>query len=485
MGTPGWSSSDNYHRSGLIMVEGRKKVTIVGAGLVGSLEACYLAQRGYEVHVYEYREDIRNMEHVPGRSINLAMSVRGLGALRKAGLDEHIRDGYGIPMYARMIHDRDGTTKPIPYGEDNQCIYSVGRRYVNEILLDEGSKYDNITFHFKHKLLKADLDNARLVFENQEGKSEVTVQSDLVIGCDGAYSAVRKEMMKKPRFNYSQTYIPHAYMELLMPAVNGDFAMPPNYLHIWPRGQFMMIGLPNQDKSFTLSLFMPTTTFENIKDRESLLQFFNENFRDSIALIGKDKLINEFFANRALPLVSVKCFPYNISGKSLIMGDAAHAMVPFYGQGMNCGMEDCLVLEAALDKHNGNFEKSLEEYSKNRNPDAEAMCDLAMYNYIEMRDLVNKKSFLVRKKLDNFLHWLFPNNWVPLYTSVTFTRMRYHECVSNRAWQDSALNKISAMVGISSLVGVYLLARHKACYDASNYILNQINLKAIEKMLKF
>jgi len=471
------------------MEERKKVVAVIGAGLVGSLEACYLAKRGYDVHVYEFREDIRKMEHVSGRSINLAMSVRGLGALNKVNLDDHIREEYGIPMYARMIHGTDGSTNPIPYGKENQCIYSVGRRYVNEALLDKGSEFEEITYHFKHKLIKANLEKPELVFERIDSEDPVdrivTINPDLVIGCDGAYSAVRKEMMKKPRFNYSQTYIPHAYMELLMPAVNGDFAMPPNYLHIWPRGQFMMIGLPNQDKSFTLTLFMPTTTFENIKDRESLLQFFNENFRDSIALIGKDKLINEFFANRALPLVSVKCFPYNISGKSLIMGDAAHAMVPFYGQGMNCGMEDCLVLEAALDKHNGNFEKSLEEYSKNRNPDAEAMCDLAMYNYIEMRDLVNKKSFLVRKKLDNFLHWLFPNNWVPLYTSVTFTRMRYHECVSNRAWQDSALNKISAMVGISSLVGVYLLARHKACYDASNYILNQINLKAIEKIFKF
>jgi len=241
-----------------------------------------------------------------------------------------------------------------------------------------------------------------------QNKKIVTITPDLVIGCDGAFSAVRKEMMKKPRFNYSQEYIPHAYMELCMPPVNGDFAMPPNYLHIWPRGQFMMIGLPNQDKTFTVTLFMPTSTFESIKDRDGVLQFFNENFRDSINLIGKEKLVSDFFSNRALPLVSIKCSPYNIAGKAVIMGDAAHAMVPFYGQGMNCGMEDCLVLEDALDKHKGDLEKSLEEYSINRNPDAEAMCDLAMYNYIEMRDLVNKKSFLVRKKLDNFLHWLLP-----------------------------------------------------------------------------
>lgn len=279
----------------------------------------------------------------------------------------------------------------------------------------------------------------------------MVITPDLVIGCDGAFSAVRKEMMKRPRFNYSQEYIPHAYMELSMPPIGDEFSLPPNYLHIWPRGQFMMIGLPNQDKSFTVTLFMPTATFENIKDRDSLLHFFNDNFRDSIPLIGIERLVDDFFSNRALPLVSVKCNPYNVGSKSLIMGDAAHAMVPFYGQGMNCGMEDCLVLEDALDKNNMDIGLALEDYSKTRNPDAEAMCDLAMYNYVEMRDLVNKKSFLVRKKLDNFLHWLLPSWWVPLYTSVTFSRMRYHKCVSNRAWQDSALGNISSLVGICGL----------------------------------
>jgi kynurenine 3-monooxygenase len=395
------------------------------------------------------------MEHVAGRSINLAMSVRGLGALKKIDLDEHVRNEYGIPMYARMIHSTNGDTNAIPYGKENQCIYSVGRRYVNEILLDEGSKYANINYHFKHKLLKTNLEKPELTFERTDVEDPeqkfVMVTPDLVIGCDGAYSSVRKEMMKKPRFNYSQEYIPHAYMELCMPEINGDFAMPPNYLHIWPRGQFMMIGLPNQDKTFTLTLFMPTSSFEGITDRESLLQFFKENFRDSINLIGKEKLISDFFSNKALPLVSVKCNPYNVSGKAVIMGDAAHAMVPFYGQGMNCGMEDCLVLEDALTKNNMDFGLALEDYSKTRNPDAEAMCDLAMYNYVEMRDLVNKKSFLVRKKLDNFLHWLLPSCWVPLYTSVTFSRMRYHKCVSNRAWQDSALGNISSLVGICGL----------------------------------
>jgi len=438
-----------------------ERVAVVGAGLVGSLEACLLAQRGYQVDLYDVRPDIREMEHVAGRSINLAMSVRALAALKQLDLDNHVKEEYGIPMYARMIHNRDGSKYPIPYGEENQCIYSVGRRYINEILLTKGDSFDNITYHFNHKLVKADLDTPQLTFTTAD-KENVTVNPDVIFGCDGAYSAVRKEMMRRPRFDYSQEYIPHAYMELCIPpSATGDFGIEKNYLHIWPRGQFMMIGLPNQDKSFTLTLFMPTSTFNSITNQKDLIDFFIENFRDSIPLIGRDNLIRDYFQNKALPLVSIKCKPYNVGATAVILGDAAHAMVPFYGQGMNCGMEDCIVLNDCLDSESS-LEQALDKYSTFRNPDAEAMCDLAMYNYIEMRDLVNKKSFLVRKKLDNFLHWILPNWWVPLYTSVTFSRMRYHQCISNRKWQDGALTYISSAGGLVSLLAVYLIARHKA-----------------------
>jgi len=442
------------------------RVAVVGAGLVGSLEACLLAQRGIQVDVYEGRADIREMEHVPGRSINLAMSVRALAALEKLGLDQHIKSEYGIPMYARMIHNRDGSKYAIPYGTEQEAIYSVGRRYVNEILLDKGDTFPNINYHFNHKLVKADLEAPKLTFQTKDSEDTKVVSPDLVVGSDGAYSSIRREMMRRPRFNYSQEYIPHAYMELSVSATPGDeFAMEKNYLHIWPRGQFMMIALPNQDKTFTLTLFMPIDKFNDIKDKTTLLEFFKENFADSIALIGKDKLVHDYFSNPAPPLISVKCYPYNVGSTSVILGDAAHAMVPFYGQGMNCGMEDCLVLNSQIDEHS-DLRTALEEYSRIRNPDAEAMCDLAMYNYVEMRDLVNKKSFLVRKKLDNMLHWMFPSYWVPLYTSVTFSRMRYHKCIENRRWQDAALTKISSVVGLVSLGAVYLVARHHATNQA-------------------
>jgi len=430
------------------------KVAVIGGGLVGALEACVLAQKGYEVDLYEFREDIRLLEHVPGRSINLAMSVRGLSALNSIGLGNHVAEEYGIPMRARMIHTLEGTTYPVPYGKEDQAIYSVGRRYVNEILLTAGEKYSNLRLHFQHKLTSIDIDKAKMVFSHNG--EEIKSEADFILGCDGAFSTVRKAMMRRPWFDYKQEYIPHAYLELCIPATPNkcggyDFAMPPNYLHIWPRGQFMMIGLPNQDKSFTMTLFMPKITFDGITNETDLVQFFEEYFPDSIPLLGKEKLIEDYFNTRPLPLISIKCNPYHLSDKCLIMGDAAHAMVPFYGQGMNCGMEDVLVLDEMFKRYPNDRKKVFEEYSKHRNPDAEAMCDLAMYNYIEMRDLVARRSFLLRKLLDNFLYWIFPRKWVPLYTSVTFTRMRYHHCISNKKWQDELLGKIGNFMAMSSV----------------------------------
>jgi len=374
-----------------------------------------------------------------------------LSALNSIGLGAHVASEYGIPMHSRMIHTPQGQMYPVPYGKEGEAIYSVGRRYVNEILLTAGEKYPNLHIHFEHKLSSIDIDKAQMVFSKKDGES-FEEQADFILGCDGAFSTVRKAMMRRPWFNYSQEYIPHAYLELCIPMTEkGGFAMPENYLHIWPRGQFMMIGLPNQDKSFTMTLFMPKVVFDGITNGYDLIQFFEEHFADSIPLIGKEKLIEDYFNTKPLPLISIKCSPYHVSDKCLILGDAAHAMVPFYGQGMNCGMEDVLVLNDMLQRFPGDRKRAFEEYSKHRNPDAEAMCDLAMYNYIEMRDLTARTSFLLRKKLDNLLFWIFPQKWVPLYTSVTFSRMRYHHCIANKKWQDEFLGKIGTSIGQVSL----------------------------------
>ncbi|XP_046652495.1 kynurenine 3-monooxygenase-like [Daphnia pulicaria] len=434
------------------------KIAVVGGGLVGSLQACYMAKRGHQVELYELRDDIRTMEHVPGKSINLAMSIRGRSALREVGLEDEIIKNHGLPMEARMIHRLDGSTYQIPYGKKGQCIYSVGRRFVNEVLLNAAEKLPNVSFNFSHKLVNSDLDKGTMTFTNKSGEL-VEAQADLILGTDGAYSAVRKQFMKRPRFNYQQEYIPCYYLELCIPpTASGNFAMNPKCLHIWPRGSFMMIALPNQDASWTVTLFMPHDKFEALTTPEELLAFFKTYYPDAIPLIGKDRLVKDFFSIKPSGLISVKCYPHH-AGKALLLGDAAHAMVPFYGQGMNCGFEDCLVLNEFLNQlGDHNLEKVLPAYTEHRHVDAHAICDLALYNFIEMRDLVNRFSFLARKRFDNTMHWLFPNWWVPLYTSVTFSRMRYHLCIENKKWQDRGVRKLlwstgTAVVATAVVVG--------------------------------
>ncbi|CAH1261560.1 KMO [Branchiostoma lanceolatum] len=438
-------------------MEKQKSVAVVGGGLVGAMNACYLSSRGFKVDLYEARQDIRTMEIVRGRSINLALSCRGRQALKKVGLeDQVVKDG--IPMYARMIHDLNGTLRPIPYGKSDQYIMSVDRRKLNETLLTAAEERPDVTLHFQHKLISCDLEKGKLSFK-MNGGADVEVTTDLIMGNDGAYSAIRKHMVKRPRFNYSQEYIPHGYMELTVPPHNGEFAMAINYLHIWPRNEYMMIALPNQDKSFTLTLFMPFDMFDQIKTGDDVMRFFMEKFPDSVPLIGEESLKETYFKLPPLPLVSVKCSPYHVSDKAVIMGDAAHAMVPFYGQGMNCGFEDCLVFDEIMEELGNDLSKVLPEFSVVRSPDAHAICDLAMYNYIEMRESVNSRWFLMRKKVDACLHAIMPRVFIPLYTMVSFSRIRYHVVINKAKKQDVLVdNSIQALMALTAVGGGYLAA---------------------------
>ncbi|XP_039290511.1 kynurenine 3-monooxygenase isoform X2 [Nilaparvata lugens] len=430
---------------------------------VGSLNACMLGKRGFKVDVYEYRQDIRKSNLVKGRTINLALSHRGLKALEIVGLDNSVLCKHAIPMRGRMIHALDGCQKPILYDAlEKQSIYSVERKYLNELLISAGDKYENVTFNFEHKFMRLDSTTNTLDFQNKRTGEIFRTTADLVIGADGAFSAVRREiMMKQPMFQFSQTYIEHGYLELCIPPTNDNkFAMLPNYLHIWPRSTFMMIALPNQDKTWTVSLFMPLSKFGELDSPERLSEFFEEYFPDALDLIGKDKLIKDYFATSSSHLVSIKCQPFHYKGKCVIVGDAAHAMVPFYGQGMNAGFEDCLILDQLFDQYSTNTDTILEEFSKRRCDDAAAICDLAMYNYIEMRDLVNKRSFLMRKKLDNILFKFFPSLWIPLYNSVTFSSMRYSHCINNKKWQDKALERAAQVLLVLFLpivIGLFLM----------------------------
>uniref|UniRef100_A0A667ZSZ6 Kynurenine 3-monooxygenase n=1 Tax=Myripristis murdjan TaxID=586833 RepID=A0A667ZSZ6_9TELE len=436
--------------------EGKKKVAVVGGGLVGALNACYFAKRGFEVEVFESREDIRQAKVVRGRSINLALSHRGRQALKHVGMEDKIISK-GIPMHARMIHSLNGKQSQIPYGKKGQVTpplvhlqHTFNHTKCRKLTAET---YPNAKLNFDYKLKDWSSETGLMTFVRPDGAIE-EFKADLIVGCDGAFSAIRKQFLRRSRFNYSQTYIPHGYLELTIPPRNGEFAMKPNYLHIWPRNTFMMIALPNMDRTFTLTLFMPFDDFEKITMGDELMSFFQKYFPDSIPLIGVEALKRDFFRMPAQAMVSVKCSPYHIGSSCVLMGDAAHAVVPFYGQGMNAGFEDCLVFDEIMEQFNEDFSAVLPEYSRVRVPDDHAIADLAMYNYIEMRAHVNSKWFLFRKYIDNILHFFMPKTIIPLYTMVTFTRIRYHEAVKNWHWQDKVRHFLSENVKMCILFGL-------------------------------
>ena len=433
-------------------------VTVVGGGLVGTLHAILLAQRGFHVDLYEARPDVRSLEHVSGRSINLALSMRGREALRAAGLEDVVLKT-AIPMHGRMIHSLSGIMASQPYGRGGQYICSVDRRQLNELLLTNAEALPGVTMHFQHKLTRANLEERKLVFQCEDGGREKTVATDFIFGCDGAHSTVRRQMMRWGRLNYNQEYIDHGYKELTMPPTSsGDFALPQNYLHIWPRHEFMMIALPNQDHSFTVTLFMPFRDFESIETKEDLLSFFMKHFPDSVDKIGVERLVHDYFHNSTGRLISVKCTPYFMAGSTMILGDAAHAIVPFFGQGMNAGFEDCLIFNELLEEFGDDLQKAATTYSNTRWKDAHAIADLSIYNYDEMRSHVTSRLFILRKIMDNALHTAFPRTFIPLYTMVAFMRVPYHKVIEKNRTQRSYVNKALIALGLTIIVILGYLA---------------------------
>ncbi|CAI2353930.1 unnamed protein product [Caenorhabditis sp. 36 PRJEB53466] len=453
-------------------------VVIAGAGLVGALNACFFAQKGWDVSVYEFRRDIRTMKHVQGRSINLALSNRGKAALEAVGLKEYIVK-QGVPMYARLVHNKDGKTySRQPYGKPGQHIVSINRRHLNEVMITQAEKSPNVKFYFEHKVKSVDYEKKQLVVQCTAAPSriptfgskaaaapqehpEVRVEADLILACDGAYSAVRRSLMTIPRFDFSQEYIEHGYVELNIMANNNEFAFEENVFHLWPRGHFTLIALANRDKTFTVTIFAPFSEFErHMSTPEDVLSFFEENFPDAYLLLGKEHIADTFSRVKPQPLVSVKCAPHSFFDNLVLMGDAAHAMVPFYGQGMNCGFEDCLVFSEILDENGDDIAATVRRYSEKRVKDAHAIIDLAMYNYEELKDLVNRNSYKMRKTFDTFMNRLFPNGWIPLYSMVTFSRIPYSEVVGRRARQDRILSRFfkttSTLALIGAVAGVYI-----------------------------
>lgn len=421
-----------------------EKIAIVGAGLVGSLEAILLAKRGYEVHVFERRPDLRNVELVGGRSINLALSNRGWKALALAGVKEKIEQ-IAIPMYGRMMHSVEGELTEQPYGKEGEAIYSVSRGELNKQLLLAATEFENVHFHFHHRCVEVELDSQTLHFFNEQQKKEVTHSFDFIIGSDGAFSAIRTAMMKTDRFNYSQFYLEHGYKELTIPPTkDGGHKISKNHLHIWPRGHYMLIALANLDGSFTVTLFFPfegEPSFSSLTTETEVKSFFEEVFPDALALMPT--LLEDYFANPTSSLVTVRCAPWNFGDRILLIGDSSHAIVPFYGQGMNSGFEDCYVLEEFLNKHEGNLAAAIPTFAKHRKPDGDAISELALRNFIEMRDLVGDEDFLLRKKIEKKLYDHHPDKWVPLYSMVTFNdEFRYSEALAIGEKQDAIMEKV-------------------------------------------
>ncbi|WP_299159749.1 NAD(P)/FAD-dependent oxidoreductase [uncultured Tenacibaculum sp.] len=423
----------------------KDKIVIVGAGLCGSLLALRLAQRGYKVAMYESRSDLRTTDISAGRSINLALSDRGFKALRLAGVEEKARE-ICIPMYGRLIHDTEGNTFASNYsGREGEYINSISRGDLNGILLTEAEKHENVTIHFNKKCTSVDIENTVVHFKDYKTKEEFSIDADVVFGTDGAGSILRKSyyLERKFLFSYSQNYLTHGYKELEIPAdALGNHQISKDHLHIWPRGKYMLIALPNLDGSFTVTLFLSYDegeyNFNNLTTEEKITEFFEKEFPDALKLIPSIK--DEFFNNPTGALGTVKCSPWHYQNKTILMGDAAHAIVPFYGQGMNASFEDVTVFDTILDTCTGNWEEVFKEYQKVRKTDTDAIADLAIDNYYEMRDHVANPLFKKKRMLEMDLEKTFPNEYFSKYSMVTFNEnIPYAEAMKKGRAQDKAL----------------------------------------------
>lgn len=429
-----------------------KQATVAGAGLVGSLWAVYLAKRGYKVDIYEARPDLRKADLSAGKSINLALSDRGWKALEGVGLGDEIRK-VAIPMHGRVIHAVDGSLTYQPYGKENQAIYSVSRGGLNCVLMDLAEAQGNVNIHFEHKCTGVDLDSGSATFTSRSSGEKVKTDEGLLFGTDGAFSAVRKAMQRTDRFNYQQEYIEHGYKELsIHPNADGSHKLEKNALHIWPRGEFMLIALPNLDGSFTCTLFHPyggESGFDALTTDQKVVDFFKATFPDAYELMPH--LLEDWHENPTSSLVIIRCFPWTKNGKVALLGDASHAIVPFYGQGMNAGFEDCTIFNQFLDETNENWEKAMSLYETERKPNGDAIAALAMQNFVEMRDLTGDPMFLLRKKIERKFSDTHPNKWMPLYSMVTFSHIPYSEAHAVGLKQDQIMDEVMAMPNIENI----------------------------------
>ena len=402
---------------------------MIGAGLTGPLLATYLAQQGYSVEIFERRPDMRKESISAGRSINLALSARGNHALKEVGLYDKIKPNT-IPMKGRMIHDLNGNTHLQPYGQkENEVIFSVSRAQLNMDLMTLAEETGKVTIRFNHQLLSADLEQNKLLFQLSNSLEEIELPFNRVIGCDGSASILRKSIVEKANIQYVKKPLGHGYKELTIPPLkSGKFRIEPNALHIWPRGNHMLIALPNNDCSFTCTLFFPmtgATSFETVKTEKDILDLFQSQFHDAIKLIPN--LVEDFQKNSTGDLASVYCKPWHLGDKALLIGDAAHAVVPFFGQGMNASFQDCSTLAKLMGQNKNDWKTIFNTFSSVQVENGHAIADMAIENYLEMRDHVNDTEYKKRRNVELKLERMFPGQFIPRYSMVSFHQIPYAE----------------------------------------------------------
>jgi kynurenine 3-monooxygenase len=430
----------------------QKNIVIVGAGLVGSLLGIYLVKRGHTVKIFERRPDMRKTNNSRGRSINLALSDRGFLALEKVGLVNEIKK-IAIPMHGRYIHNMDGSTAFQPYGKEGQYINSVSRTMLNMKLVDLAIQH-GIDIFFHERCVAIDWSVNKIEFKNTASFQKTGIKADIIFGADGVFSTTRlQHQLHFDRFDFHQFYIDWGYKELaILPTADGGFAMMKHALHLWPRKDFMMIALPNLDSSFTCTLFFPfegETSFSSLTTEEKVFNFFSKTFPDAFPLMPT--LVYDFFHNPTSSLVTIKCFPWVRRDKFALIGDAAHAIIPFYGQGMNCGFEDCRILDELMDKHEDDWKTILQGYQALRKPDADAIADLGVDNFIEMRERTADPKFLLQKKIEARLYEKYPEKWIPAYTQVVFSpNIRYSDALKRSSRQESIMQEVMQTPGIDN-----------------------------------
>jgi kynurenine 3-monooxygenase len=429
---------------------------VVGAGLGGSMMAILLGRAGHRVEVLERRGDARRGASEAGRSINLAISARGLNALEHLGLKEEVQR-IGIPLYGRMIHPIEGPLAFQPYGTGRQAINSVSRADLNRLLLDAAEARGRVSIQFDRRCTGVDLENAQVTSVDARSNADECVHAGVIVGADGAYSAVRAPLARRDRHDFSQAYLGHGYKELIIPAgEEGAHLLEKHALHIWPRGGFMMMAMANLDGSFTVTLYLPWEGqhgFDRLHTPEAVRGFFAAQFPDAVPLLPE--LEEDLAAHPTGSLVTVRNGSWRSAGDVVLLGDAAHAIVPFFGQGANAAFEDCLALEAALIRFPNDRSAAFAAYEAARRPNTDAIADLALANFYEMRDHVASPWFRLEKRGERLLHRMFPSWFIPLYTMISFTTIPYAEA-RERAKRQARVVRATLVVAIAALLVLLL-----------------------------